>query len=384
MQKDDESLVLGIETSCDETSLALYCGKTGWIEQIIYSQADLHALYGGVVPELAARDHIRRLYPIYQELLAKCGKRPESIDLIAYTCGPGLAGALLTGVVFARSLAYFLNIRCVGLHHMEAHLLSVNLEKDPPPTPYLALLVSGGHSLLATVEQLGDYKILGRSLDDACGEAFDKVAKLLNLGYPGGPAIAQLALQGSMQRQVRFSRPMLHKGLDMSFSGLKTQVLRHVQQRVQSITGEATEASLPDVSVLPTQELADIAAEFQECVVDVLVEKATRALEESNCCGLVVAGGVGANLRLRQRLQENLRPRGIKVFIPASHYCTDNAAMVAHLGWLRRENADWPQRKTEQALVRPRWSLQDLQPLSQEGPDEGRDKAKESLSLAHT
>ena len=359
----EDILTLGIETSCDETSLALYHGGRGLLGQVVHSQSDLHGDYGGVVPELAARDHANRLMPLMKSLLEKCQRQIEDIGLIAYTRGPGLAGALMAGAGYARALAYILGRPCVGLHHMEAHLLSVNLDEAPADGAYIALLVSGGHTLVAEVAGLGSYTILGASLDDACGEAFDKTAKLLGLGYPGGPALAKLAEQGR-SGAVRFSRPMAGRaGLDMSFSGLKTQVLRHMQRQVRaqaSAPGQGDD--LPDPDLLDEATKADIARAFEECVVDVLADRALRALEDCGRSSLVVAGGVGANRSLRRRLETELGSRGMRLYIPPVQYCTDNAAMVAYLGWRRRTQARPALEPMPEGIVAPRWPIDSLDP----------------------
>ncbi len=292
--------VLGIETSCDETGVAIYDGEQGLLAQQLYSQVALHAEYGGVVPELASRDHVLKLLPLVEKTLQEAQLNKLDIDGIAYTAGPGLAGALLVGACFARSLAYAWNIPAIGVHHLEGHLLSPLLENPPPTFPFLALLVSGGHTLLASVQAIGDYKILGESLDDAAGEAFDKTAKILGLGYPGGPALAKLAQQGDKQA-YHFARPMTDRpGLDFSFSGLKTQVLHTWQASTQDAL---------------TQQ--NIAASFQQAVVDTLVIKSLRALALTHYSRLVVAGGVGANLSLRQQLTEKITQLKGEVFFPA-------------------------------------------------------------------
>jgi len=310
-------IALGIETSCDETGVALYC-DSGLLGHRLYSQADMHALYGGVVPELASRDHVRRLLPLLRELLASSGIGPGDIGGVAYTAGPGLLGALLVGAAFGRSLAWAWGLPAVAVHHLEGHLLAPMLEPDPPAYPFLALLVSGGHTMLVEVLALGRYRVLGDTLDDAAGEAFDKTAKLLGLGYPGGPALARLAEQGQSGR-FRFPRPMTDRpGLELSFSGLKTAAL----QTWKSLPGSA-------------QDRADVARAFEEAVVDTLSVKCSRALALSGLQRLVVAGGVGANLRLRQRLVALAAEAGIAVHYPRPELCTDNAAMIAYAGWCR-------------------------------------------------
>lgn len=328
--------VLGIETSCDETAAAIYDGERGLLGHRLYSQVELHAEYGGVVPELASRDHVRKLLPLVQGALSDAGVSPQQIDGVAYTAGPGLVGALLVGAAVARSLAFAWGKPAVGVHHLEGHLLAPMLETSPPEFPFLALLVSGGHTLLAEVRAIGEYRIIGASLDDAAGEAFDKTAKLLGLPYPGGPALAQLADTGHPGR-FRFPRPMLDRpGLDFSFSGLKTAVvvaLRNVQ--------------------LDDAMRADVAAEFQQAVVETLVTKCARALEQTGLRTLVVAGGVGANHSLRRELSQLGQRRNVQVFYPRPAFCTDNAAMIAYAGYRRlaagehddlkiRATARWP------------------------------------------
>jgi N6-L-threonylcarbamoyladenine synthase len=314
-------LVLGIETSCDETGLALYDAEQGLIGHELHSQVKMHAEYGGVVPELASRDHIRRLTPLLKRLLTQSGRTFEALDGIAYTAGPGLLGALLTGAAFARSLAWRLNIPAIAVHHMEGHLLAPMLETPAPDFPFLALLVSGGHTQLVAVRALGDYEILGESLDDAAGEAFDKTAQLLELSYPGGPALAKLAEQGAPDRFV-FPKPMCDRpGLDFSFSGLKTFALN-------TVNAYASDA----------QSKADIARGFEESVVAVMEIKCRRALQQTGFKRLVIAGGVGANKRLRARLAEMGRAMDVEVFYPRIEFCTDNGAMIAYTGYLKLKN----------------------------------------------
>ncbi|PZN28321.1 MAG: tRNA (adenosine(37)-N6)-threonylcarbamoyltransferase complex transferase subunit TsaD, partial [Proteobacteria bacterium] len=296
--------VLGIETSCDETAAAVYDGARGLLSHRLFSQVALHAEFGGVVPELASRDHVRRLLPLIEGALEEAGSGPEHIDGVAYTAGPGLVGALLVGSAVARSLAFAWNKPAVGVHHLEGHLLAPMLEPSPPSFPFLALLVSGGHTLLAEVLGLGDYRIIGASVDDAAGEAFDKTAKLLGLPYPGGPALAQLAEAGRPGR-FRFPRPMLDRpGLDFSFSGLKTAVV----VAVRGLTAGGGE--------LDFQVRADLAREFEEAVVETLAVKCMRALEQTGHDTLVVAGGVGANRRLREALSALGARRGVRVLYP--------------------------------------------------------------------
>ncbi len=310
--------VIGIETSCDETAVAVYDAERGLLSHQLYSQVDMHRAYGGVVPELASRDHIRRLLPLVRGALEAAGTAPLDIDAVAYTAGPGLIGALLVGVGFARSLAYAWDRPAIGIHHLEGHLLAPLLEADAPQFPFLALLVSGGHTQLIDVAALGSYRIIGESLDDAVGEAFDKTAKLLGLPYPGGAALAHLAEGGEPGRYV-FPRPMLDReGLQMSFSGLKTAALVALRGR-----------SLTDA------DRADIARGFEEAVVETLAEKCRRALQVTGHRRLVVAGGVGANRRLRARLVALAEAQGARVYFPRAEFCTDNGAMIALAGCLR-------------------------------------------------
>ncbi|GMU43298.1 MAG: tRNA (adenosine(37)-N6)-threonylcarbamoyltransferase complex transferase subunit TsaD [Xanthomonadales bacterium] len=308
--------VLGIETSCDETGVAVYDTELGLRAHALHTQAALHQDYGGVVPELASRDHILRLLPLVDEVLAQARLTRRDLDGVAYTEGPGLIGALLTGATLAKTLAWALAIPALGVHHLEGHLLAPLLEEPAPAFPFLALIVSGGHSLLMDVAGVGRYALLGDTLDDAAGEAFDKTAKLLGLGYPGGPALARLAESGD-SASFRFARPLTDRPtLDFSFSGLKTQVLLAVQRN-------------------GPERHADIAAGFQAAVVDTLVWKCLRALDESGRERLVVAGGVGANLQLRERLREGTARRGASVHFPRPAFCTDNGAMIALAGALR-------------------------------------------------
>jgi N6-L-threonylcarbamoyladenine synthase len=334
--------VLGIETSCDETAVALYEAGRGLLAQQIYSQVALHAPYGGVVPELASRDHLRKLLPMLRKMLDDCAAR--SVDGIAYTSGPGLVGALLVGGAVARSLAYAWEVPCIGVHHMEGHLLAPLLEPDPPAFPFLALLVSGGHTLLARVAGLGEYEIIGNTLDDAAGEAFDKTAKLLGLGYPGGPELASLARHGR-PGVMRFPRPLTERpGLDFSFSGLKTAVVVALRDRP-----------------LDEQDRADAALAFEEAVVDTLAIKCERALVETGAATLVVAGGVGANRRLRTRLAALGARLGVRVAYPRPEFCTDNAAMIAQLGCLRLAAGE---RDDLAIRARARWPMNELVPPS--------------------
>ena len=335
-------LILGIETSCDETGLALYDSERGLLAHALHSQVALHAEYGGVVPELASRDHIRKTLPLLRGIFRQAHLKPATVDGVAYTRGPGLIGALLVGAAIGRSLAWTWNIPAIGVHHMEGHLLAPMLEAEPPEFPFVALLVSGGHSLLVRVAGVGRYQILGESVDDAAGEAFDKTAKLLGLPYPGGPALAKLAEQGD-PRRFTFPRPMTDRpGCDFSFSGLKTAALTAWR------------------ALEPTPEnQADVARAFEEAVVDTLAIKCQRALQATGLARLVVAGGVGANRRLRERLRELAAERGGRVYYPRLEFCTDNGAMIAYAGWRRLAAG---QRETTVVEVLPRWSLDSLSP----------------------
>ena len=336
--------VLGIETSCDETAAAVYDGQAGLLAHELYSQVTLHATYGGVVPELASRDHLRKLLPLLEKAVEQSGGH-EAIDGIAYTSGPGLVGALLVGAAVARSIAYAWALPCIGVHHMEGHLLAPLLEPEPPQFPFVALLVSGGHTLLARVEGVGRYELLGSSLDDAAGEAFDKTAKLLGLGYPGGPQLAALAEQGRPD-VFRFPRPLTERpGLDFSFSGLKTAVV----------------VALRNHGELDPQARADAARGFEEAVVDTLVIKCRRAIETTGASTLVVAGGVGANRRLRARMLAMGERQGVRVVYPRAEFCTDNAAMIALLGQLRLAAGE---RDDFSIRARARWPMTDLVPPS--------------------
>jgi N6-L-threonylcarbamoyladenine synthase len=335
--------VLGIETSCDETGVALYDTAAGLRAHCVHSQIDLHAAYGGVVPELASRDHIRRLPLLVRQTLAGADCPLGAVDALAYTAGPGLAGALLVGASFAESLGMALDVPVLPIHHLEGHLLSPLLAADPPRFPFVALLVSGGHTQLMEVDAVGVYRLLGETLDDAAGEAFDKTAKLLGLGYPGGPQLAGLAERGRSGR-FRLPRPMLRSGdLDFSFSGLKTAVLNVVSDPAWAAA-----------------DAPDLAADFQEAVVDVLCVKALRALEQTGLRQLVVAGGVGANRRLRERLDAAARRQGGRVFYPEPELCTDNGAMIAFAGACRLAAGE-DGGKGAAVRVRPRWPLAELQ-----------------------
>jgi N6-L-threonylcarbamoyladenine synthase len=338
--------ILALESSCDESAVAVYDDAAGLLSHEIYSQIDLHRIYGGVVPELASRDHVRRLLPLVRTALADAKTTSDEVDGVAYTAGPGLIGALLTGAALGRSLAYAWNVPAIAVHHLEGHLLAPLLEPVPPPFPHLALLVSGGHTMLIDVATYGEYTVLGETRDDAAGEAFDKSAKLLGLPYPGGPELAKLAASGNAKR-FDFPRPMLDRaGLEFSFSGLKTAVALTVKaEQGGGMTGSTR---------------ADIAAGVQEAIVDTLVTKTLRALDETGYDALVVAGGVGANRLLRERLAQAIERQGAKVFYPRIEFCTDNAAMIAVAGMARLKAG-----KHESRAIRARahWPLEELGPL---------------------
>ncbi len=339
-------LILGFESSCDETGVALYDTEQGLLAHALHSQVEMHAEFGGVVPELASRDHIRRALPLTELVLKQANKTLKDVQGIAYTQGPGLAGALLVGTSIAQSLAFSLNIPSIGVHHLEGHLLAPLLEENPPKFPFIALLVSGGHSQLMRVDGIGEYELLGDTLDDAAGEAFDKTAKLLGLGYPGGPALARLAAQG--KARFKLPRPLLNsKDLNFSFSGLKTAVLTLVNNN----------APLSD------ETKADIAWEFQEAVTEILTTKCMSALRETGLDNLIVSGGVGANTRLRERLNAATKKKLCKVSYPRLEFCTDNGAMIAFAGAMRLKA-----RPSIHAgagayafSVKPRWDLSELQ-----------------------
>jgi N6-L-threonylcarbamoyladenine synthase len=332
--------VLGIETSCDETGVAVYDSARGLLAHALFSQVKLHADYGGVVPELASRDHVRKLIPLIRQVLSEAGIEPGGIDGVAYTAGPGLIGALLVGASVGRSLAWAWNVPAVAVHHMEGHLLAPLLEPDPPQFPFVALLVSGGHTQLVRVEGIGRYETLGESLDDAAGEAFDKTAKMLDLGYPGGPALAKLAESGTPGR-FQFPRPMTDRpGLEFSFSGLKTHTLT---------TMAATSGS--------EQDKADVAYAFQEAVVDTLLIKCRRALKECGFKRLVVAGGVSANRLMREKLDKMAKQEGYNVYFPRLAFCTDNGAMIAYAGCQRLLAG---RAEPAEIQARPRWPLDEL------------------------
>ena len=332
--------ILGIETSCDETGIAIYDDQLGLLAHQLYSQVELHADYGGVVPELASRDHVRKIIPLIKETLAIANCTKKDIDGIAYTAGPGLVGALLVGSCIGRSLAYAWNIPAIAVHHMEGHLLAPMLEDSRPEFPFLALLVSGGHTLMVEVDNIGEYKVLGESIDDAAGEAFDKTAKLLGLDYPGGPRLAKLAEHGVAGRFV-FPRPMTTKpGLDFSFSGLKTFAANTIHR----------EGNDP-------QTQADIALAFQDAVIDTVAIKCKRALKKTGLMRLVVAGGVSANQSLRAQLAVLMKSLGGEVFYPRSEFCTDNGAMIAYAGLQRLKAGETESLSTK---AKPRWSLEEL------------------------
>ncbi|MEE6032644.1 tRNA (adenosine(37)-N6)-threonylcarbamoyltransferase complex transferase subunit TsaD [Avibacterium paragallinarum] len=337
--------ILGIETSCDETGVAIYDENDGLIANQLYTQIALHADYGGVVPELASRDHIRKTAPLIQAALQEANLSAQDIDGIAYTCGPGLVGALLVGSTIARSLAYAWNVPAIGVHHMEGHLLAPMLEENAPHFPFVALLVSGGHTQLVRVDSVGQYEVLGESIDDAAGEAFDKTAKLLGLDYPGGAALARLAEKGTPNR-FTFPRPMTDRpGLDFSFSGLKTFAANTINQAIK------------EEGTLTEQTKADIAYAFQQAVVETLVIKCRRALQETGFKRLVIAGGVSANQQLRQALSELMAQLGGEVFYPQPQFCTDNGAMIAYTGFLRLKHGEHSPLEIE---VKPRWAMTEL------------------------
>ncbi|PKO47174.1 MAG: tRNA (adenosine(37)-N6)-threonylcarbamoyltransferase complex transferase subunit TsaD [Betaproteobacteria bacterium HGW-Betaproteobacteria-22] len=337
-------LVLGVESSCDETGIALYDTEHGLLAHALYSQVEMHAEYGGVVPELASRDHIRRVLPLTKTTLDNAGKTLHDINAIAYTQGPGLSGALLVGTSFAESLAFGLKIPTIGVHHLEGHLLAPLLEDNPPAFPFVALLVSGGHTQLMRVDDIGQYALLGDTLDDAAGEAFDKTAKLLGLGYPGGPALSKLAQHG--KPRFKLPRPLLNSGdLNFSFSGLKTSVLTLVNQH----------------QPLDKQTQADIAYEFQEAVTEVLTKKCMSALRDTGLDNLIVSGGVGANAKLREKLNAATKRKLCKVSYPRLEFCTDNGAMIAFAGAMRLKAMQHSEERNYSFSVKPRWNLSELQ-----------------------
>jgi len=338
--------ILGIETSCDETGVAIYDSEQGLLADALYSQIDLHAEYGGVVPELASRDHAHRLLPLIKDVMAESNTDVAGIDAIAYTAGPGLIGALMVGSAVAKSMAMVWDIPALGIHHMEGHLLAPMLEEHPPEFPFVALLVSGGHTQLVEVKGIGQYKLLGESVDDAAGEAFDKAAKMMGLSYPGGPVIAKLANKGTKGR-FKFPRPMVNRpGLDFSFSGLKT----FTRNTIADCTEEHGE--------LLEQDKADIALAFEEAVVDTLTIKCKRALKETGHKNLVIAGGVSANQQLRKGLEVMLKKeRGGNLHYARPEFCTDNGAMIAFAGCQRLMAG---QREGLEIICTPRWPMENL------------------------
>ena len=332
--------ILGIETSCDETGIAIYDDEAGLLANQLYSQVKLHADYGGVVPELASRDHVRKTVPLIQAALKEAGLEPQQIDAVAYTAGPGLVGALLVGATIGRALAFAWKVPAVPVHHMEGHLLAPMLEENPPEFPFVALLVSGGHTQLISVTGVGEYELLGESIDDAAGEAFDKTAKLLGLDYPGGPMLSKMAQQGTAGR-FTFPRPMTDRpGLDFSFSGLKTFAANTIRAN-------------PD----DAQTCADIARAFEDAVVDTLSIKCKRALDQTGFKRLVIAGGVSANRTLREQMAVMMQKRGGEVFYARPEFCTDNGAMIAYAGMVRLKGGT---RGELSVSVRPRWPLAEL------------------------
>jgi len=337
--------VLGIETSCDETGIALYDSEHGLLGHVLYSQIELHQNYGGVVPELASRDHVRKIIPLIRQVLEDSGVTKQDIDAVAYTAGPGLVGALLVGASVGKSIAYGWGVPAIPVHHMEGHLLAPMLEENPPEMPFLALLVSGGHTQLIGVDDYSEYTILGESLDDAAGEAFDKAAKMMGLDYPGGPAISRAAERGDSSR-FTFPRPMIGKpGLNFSFSGLKTYCMNTIDDCVE-LEGELTE-----------QTRSDIACAFQEAVVDTLVLKCKRAIKQTEYKRLVIAGGVSANTVLREQLKKVMGGMGVEVYYPRLEFCTDNGAMIAFAGCRRLLAGE----SSDHAIqVKARWPLDQL------------------------
>lgn len=342
-------LVLGIESSCDETGIALYDSEAGLLSHALHSQVAMHAEYGGVVPELASRDHIRRVVPLLREALARSGRQLAEVDAVAYTRGPGLSGALLVGCAFAEALALSIGKPTIPVHHLEGHLLSPLLSSTPPTFPFVALLVSGGHTQLMRVTGVGEYELLGETLDDAAGEAFDKSAKMLGLPYPGGALLSKLAEQGDPEK-YSLPRPMLHSGdLSFSFSGLKTAVLTLVREQ-----GE----------VLSDEFKADAARAFQEAIVEVLVKKALKAMKQTGLKQLVVAGGVGANKQLRATLDREAKRKQFRVYYPELEFCTDNGAMIALAGCLRLQSGT-PAKEAGSFAVQPRWPLMEMSATAQ-------------------
>ena len=340
-------LILGIESSCDETGIALYDSEAGLLSHALHSQVAMHAEYGGVVPELASRDHIRRVVPLLREALARSGRSLDAVDAVAYTRGPGLSGALLVGCAFAEALALAIDKPTIPVHHLEGHLLSPLLSSDPPAFPFVALLVSGGHTQLMKVTGVGEYELLGETLDDAAGEAFDKSAKLLGLPYPGGALLSKLAEQGDPEK-YKLPRPMLHSGdLSFSFSGLKTAVLTLVREQPEPLSETFRQ---------------DAARAFQEAIVEVLVKKSLKAMKQTGLKQLVVAGGVGANRQLRSTLDEEAKRKRFRVYYPELEFCTDNGAMIALAGCLRLQSGA-PAKPAGAFAVQPRWPLMDISSL---------------------
>lgn len=337
--------ILGVETSCDETGVAIFDEEKGLIANQLYSQIEMHADYGGVVPELASRDHIRKTLPLIDAALKEANLTAKDIDGIAYTAGPGLVGALLVGATIARSLAYAWQVPALGVHHMEGHLLAPMLEDNPPPFPFVALLISGGHTQLVKVDGVGQYELLGESIDDAAGEAFDKTGKLLGLDYPAGVAVSKLAEQGTPNRFI-FPRPMTDRpGLDFSFSGLKT------------FAANTINANLNAEGKLDEQTRCDIAHAFQQAVVDTIIIKCKRALQQTGYKRLVMAGGVSANKQLRADLAQMMKNLKGEVFYPRPQFCTDNGAMIAYTGFLRLKHGEHTDLSVS---VKPRWAMTDL------------------------
>jgi N6-L-threonylcarbamoyladenine synthase len=341
-------IVLGIESSCDETGIALYDSENGLLSHVLHSQIELHAEYGGVVPELASRDHIRYLVPLMGKALQQANLSQSDIGGVAYTAGPGLIGALMSGACVGRSMAWALGVPAVEVHHMEGHLLAPMLEENPPEFPFVALLVSGGHTLLAHVTGIGQYELLGQSLDDAAGEAFDKTAKMLGLGYPGGPVLAKLAEKGDAG-VYKFPRPMTDRpGLEFSFSGLKTFALNTWHDLQAECEGHVEKLE---------QGQANIARAFEEAVVDTLSIKCKRALKQTHCKRLVIAGGVGANQHLRQQLAKMVKNEGGELYYPRIEFCTDNGAMIAYVGCLRLMAGESKELSID---ARARWPMDEL------------------------
>ena len=357
----EDLLVLGFESSCDETGVALVRARDNAVPQLLahalYSQVDMHQAFGGVVPELASRDHIRRVLPLTQQVLAQAGCGLGNVDVVAYTRGPGLAGALLVGAGVACAMAAAMGKPVMGVHHLEGHLLSPFLSADQPAFPFVALLVSGGHTQLMRVDAVGSYQLLGETIDDAAGEAFDKSAKLIGLGYPGGPALAQLARQGDPQA-FKLPRPLLHSGnLDFSFAGLKTAVMVQAKKLLAALESDQSGQQIQDYAGLPLQQRADLAAATQAAIVEVLVKKSLAALHLTGLRRLVVAGGVGANQLLRSQLDAACAKNSIRVHYPELHLCTDNGAMIALAAAMRLQSGCAVAARGYAFDVKPRWPL---------------------------